>query len=74
MGIEVSPEYGGVGSNFFSTILVVEELSKVDASVAILVDLQNTLVNSLLIKLGTPQQKEKYLNRLTKDTVSMIFL
>lgn len=69
MGVEVDSEYGGTGASFFSTILVVEEISKVDPSLAILVDLQNTLINSLIIKLGTPEQKEKYLTRLATDTV-----
>ncbi|KAL1114989.1 hypothetical protein AAG570_007812 [Ranatra chinensis] len=74
MGIEVDPEYGGTGSSFFSTILVVEELAKVDPSVCILVDLQNTLINSLIIKLGTPDQKAKYLTKLAKDTVGSFCL
>ena len=70
MGIEIDPEYGGTGSTFFSSILVIEELAKVDASVAVLCDIQNTLINTLLSKLGTPQQKEQYLTRLSTDVVS----
>jgi short/branched chain acyl-CoA dehydrogenase len=70
MGIEIDPEYGGTGSTFFSSILVIEELAKVDASVAVLCDIQNTLINTLLSNLGTPQQKEQYLSRLSTDTVS----
>lgn len=73
MGVEVEPDYGGTGASFFSTILVVEEISKVDPSLGILVDLQNTLINSLIIKLGTPEQKKEYLSRLAADTV-ILFL
>lgn len=72
MGIEIDPEYGGTGSTFFSSILVIEELAKVDPSVAVLVDIQNTLINVLITKLGTAAQKEKYLNRLSTDTVSRL--
>lgn len=50
MGLEVPAEYDGTGCNFLSTILAVEELSKVDASVGALVDIHNTLVNSLIKK------------------------
>uniref|UniRef100_A0A3Q3IJ77 Acyl-CoA dehydrogenase/oxidase N-terminal domain-containing protein n=1 Tax=Monopterus albus TaxID=43700 RepID=A0A3Q3IJ77_MONAL len=52
MGIEIDPEYGGTGSSFFSSILVIEELAKVDPSVAVLCDIQNTLINTLFAKLG----------------------
>jgi len=74
MGVEIPEEYGGSGSSFMTTIQVVEELSKVDPSVAILVDLQNTLINNVIIKLGTKEQKEKYLPRLATDTVSSFCL
>lgn len=69
MGIEIAPEYGGTGSTFFSSILVIEELAKVDPSVAVLCDIQNTLINTLFSNLGTPAQKEKYLSRLSTDMV-----
>lgn len=71
MGIEIDNEYGGSGCNFMTTILTVEELAKVDPSVCILVDLQNTLINSLIVKLGNKEQKEKYLTRLAQNTVSI---
>ncbi|XP_063230628.1 short/branched chain specific acyl-CoA dehydrogenase, mitochondrial isoform X3 [Bacillus rossius redtenbacheri] len=61
MGVEIATEHGGTGSNFLSTILVVEEIAKVDASVSVLVDIHNTLINSLIMKIGTPQQKQTYL-------------
>ncbi|XP_024117602.1 short/branched chain specific acyl-CoA dehydrogenase, mitochondrial-like [Oryzias melastigma] len=70
MGIEIDPEYGGTGSTFFASILVIEELAKVDPSVAVLCDIQNTLINVLFTKLGTPAQKEKYLSHLSTDMVS----
>jgi len=67
MGIEVDSELGGSGCNFITTILVVEELSKVDPAVAALVDIHNTLVNSLMIKVGNKEQKEKYLPKLAQE-------
>lgn len=67
MGMEIDTELGGSGCNFFTTILVVEELSKVDPAVAALVDIHNTLVNSLMIKVGTKEQKEKYLPKLAQE-------
>lgn len=69
MGIEIDAVYGGTGSTFFSSILVIEELAKVDASVAVLCDIQNTLINTLLTQLGTDAQKEQYLSRLCTDMV-----
>ena len=67
MGIEVPEQYGGSGSNFMSTILAVEEVAKVDGSVAALVDIHNTLVNSLITKVASEEQKAKYLPRLAQD-------
>ncbi|KAM6951429.1 short/branched chain specific acyl-CoA dehydrogenase, mitochondrial [Aplochiton taeniatus] len=74
MGIEIDPDYGGTGSTFFSSILVIEELAKVDASVAVLCDIQNTLINTLVANLGTPAQKEQYLSRLSTDMVGSFCL
>uniref|UniRef100_A0AAY4A4M6 Short/branched chain specific acyl-CoA dehydrogenase, mitochondrial n=1 Tax=Denticeps clupeoides TaxID=299321 RepID=A0AAY4A4M6_9TELE len=74
MGIEIDPAYGGTGSSFFSSILVIEELAKVDPSVSVLCDIQNTLINTLVTKLGTEEQKEKYLTRLSTDTVGSFCL
>ncbi|XP_063698499.1 short/branched chain specific acyl-CoA dehydrogenase, mitochondrial-like [Culicoides brevitarsis] len=67
MGIEIAEEYGGTGSGFLTTILAVEELAKVDASVAALVDIHSTLVTALFNKLGTKAQKEKYLPKLAQE-------
>ncbi|MCU1229208.1 MAG: butyryl-CoA dehydrogenase/short/branched chain acyl-CoA dehydrogenase [Acidobacteria bacterium] len=69
MGIEVPEQYGGAGSTFFTAVLVVEELSHVDASVGVLVDVQNTLVNNAIIRWGTDAQKSRYLGMLAADTV-----
>ncbi|HLO65486.1 MAG TPA: acyl-CoA dehydrogenase family protein [Holophaga sp.] len=69
MGIEVPEAYGGTGSSFFNAILVIEELSKVDASVGVLVDVQNTLVDNCLVRWGSEAQKALYLPRLCKGEV-----
>ncbi len=69
MGIEVPEEYGGQGGNFFSAILAVEELSRVDASAGVIVDVQNTLVNNAILRWGNEEQKKKYLARQSADTV-----
>jgi len=69
MGIETPEEYGGAGASFFSAILAVEELSRVDASVGVFVDVQNTLVNNALIRWGTPEQQKKFLSRLASEQV-----
>jgi alkylation response protein AidB-like acyl-CoA dehydrogenase len=69
MGIETPEEFGGAGGSFFQAILAVEELSRVDASVGVLVDVQNTLVNNALIRWGNPEQKQKYLTQLASEKV-----
>lgn len=69
MGVEVPEAYGGAGSSFFNAILVVEELSKVDASVGVMVDVQNTLVDNCLVRWGTEAQKKTYLPQLCQEKV-----
>ena len=69
MGIETPEEYGGAGATFFTAILAVEELSRVDASVGVLVDVQNTLVNNALIRWGSEEQKKRYLPKLASEHV-----
>src|ERR1700722_16634580 len=69
MGIEVPERYGGAGGTFFQAILAVEEISAVDPSVGVLVDVQNTLCINALIRWATGEQKKKYLTRLATDTV-----
>lgn len=69
MGIEIPDSFGGAGSTFFMSVLVVEELAKVDASVAVLVDVQNTLFNNALLRWGTEAQKKKYCPKLATQWV-----
>lgn len=69
MGIEIPGEYGGSGGTFFDAVLAVELLSAVDPAVALVVDVQNTLVASALIRWANDEQKRKYLPRLAEDTV-----
>ncbi len=69
MGIEIPEAYGGSGSSFFMAVLAVEEVSRVDASLGVFLDVQNTLVNNALIRWATEEQKKRYLPRLATDTV-----
>jgi alkylation response protein AidB-like acyl-CoA dehydrogenase len=69
MSVDIPEEYGGVGGTFFMTVLAVEELAKVDAAASIMVDVQNTLVNSAIAHWGSEELKMTYLPRLCKDTV-----
>ncbi|MGH9456060.1 MAG: acyl-CoA dehydrogenase [Thermoanaerobaculia bacterium] len=69
MGIEVPEQYGGAGSSFFNAVVVVEELSHVDASCGVLVDVQNTLVNNAIFRWASDDQKARYFPRLVSDTV-----
>jgi alkylation response protein AidB-like acyl-CoA dehydrogenase len=67
MGIEIPEAHGGAGGSMLMTVLAVEELSAVDASIAIFVDVQNTLVNALLIKWASDELRNRYLPRLATD-------
>jgi alkylation response protein AidB-like acyl-CoA dehydrogenase len=69
MGIEIPEDLGGAAASFFMSILAIEELSKVDASVGVFVDVQNTLVNNALLRWATKEQKSRYFPKLAKDTV-----
>ncbi len=69
MGIEIPEAYNGGGGRFFHAVLAVEALSRVDPSVAVLVDVQNTLVNNAVIRWGSPDVKSRYLPRLAAKTV-----
>src|SRR2546429_1584959 len=69
MGIETPEEFGGAGGSFFQAILAVEELSRVDASVGVFVDAQNSLVNNAFIRWGNQEQKTKYLTQLASEKV-----
>src|SRR5437660_12153134 len=67
MGIDIPESHGGAGGSLLMTVLAVEELSAVDASVAIFVDVQNTLVNTLLRKWASDDVKRRYLPRLASN-------
>ena len=69
MGIEIPILYGGAGSTFFMSILAIEEFARIDPSVAVCVDVQNTLVNNAFMRWLTPAQQERFLPRLARDTV-----
>ncbi len=69
MGVEVPDEYSGSGASFFSAVLVVEALARADASVSVLVDVQNTLVQNTLLRCASPAQKELYLPQLCSKWV-----
>jgi alkylation response protein AidB-like acyl-CoA dehydrogenase len=69
MGIEIPDALGGAGGRFFHSVLAVEELSRVDPSVGVLVDVQNTLVINALVRWGSDDVKTRYLPRLATDTV-----
>jgi alkylation response protein AidB-like acyl-CoA dehydrogenase len=69
MGIEIPEAYGGAGASFFHAVLAVEELSRVDPSIGVLVDVQNTLVVNALLRWGSDEIKRRYLPRLASNTV-----
>ena len=69
MSIEVPEEYGGQGGTFFDAVLAVQALSRVDPSVSVVVDVQNTLVANALLRWADAAQKRKFLPRLCRDTI-----
>jgi alkylation response protein AidB-like acyl-CoA dehydrogenase len=69
MGIEVPEAYGGAAGTFFEAILAVEELSRVDASAGVVVDVQNTLVNNALLRWATEEQKKRYFPKMVTEWV-----
>ncbi len=69
MGIEIPEEFGGTGADFFTSVLIVEALSRVDPSVATLVDVQNTLVINALLRWGSDDLKAHYLPQLASDKI-----
>uniref|UniRef100_A0A8C5JV06 Short/branched chain specific acyl-CoA dehydrogenase, mitochondrial n=1 Tax=Jaculus jaculus TaxID=51337 RepID=A0A8C5JV06_JACJA len=74
MGIDVDEKYGGTGASFFSSISAIEVLAKVNASVALLCDIQNTVINNLFKKHGTEEQKATYLPKLVTEKVGSFCL
>ncbi|PWU00961.1 MAG: acyl-CoA dehydrogenase [Terriglobia bacterium] len=69
MGIEIPEEYGGQGGTFFQAVLAVEELSAVDPSAGVIVDVQNTLCINALMRWGAPEQKSRYFPALASKMV-----
>jgi alkylation response protein AidB-like acyl-CoA dehydrogenase len=69
MGIEVPEEYGGAAGSFFDAILAVEELSAVDPSVGVVVDVQNTLCINALIRWASEEQKQRFLPQLATKMI-----
>src|SRR5205814_7866856 len=69
MGIEIPEEFGGGGARFFHSILAVEALSRVDPSIGVLVDVQNTLVINAVMRWGSDSVKRKYLPKLAATSV-----
>jgi butyryl-CoA dehydrogenase/short/branched chain acyl-CoA dehydrogenase len=70
MAIEIPEEYGGQGGRFFQAVLAVEELSAVDPSAGVIVDVQNTLCINALLRWATPEQKARYFPALAANTVA----
>jgi alkylation response protein AidB-like acyl-CoA dehydrogenase len=69
MAIEVPERFGGAGARFFHAVLAVEALSRVDPSVAVLVDVHNTLVINALLRWASDDLKDRYLPRLASETI-----
>jgi alkylation response protein AidB-like acyl-CoA dehydrogenase len=69
MGVEIPSEHGGAGSSFFNAVLAVQALARVDPSVAVLVDVQNTLVENALLRWGSVEQKARYCPKLAGEWV-----
>jgi alkylation response protein AidB-like acyl-CoA dehydrogenase len=69
MGIEIPEQYGGGAGTFFEAVLAVEEMSRVDASAGVVVDVQNTLVNNALLRWASEEQKKRYLPRMASEWV-----
>jgi alkylation response protein AidB-like acyl-CoA dehydrogenase len=74
MGIEIPEEFGGQGGSFFQSVLAVEALATVDPAAAVIVDVQNTIANNILLRWGNDDQKRRYLPRLAADTVASFAL
>jgi len=69
MGIEIPDAYGGGGATFFHSVLAVEALSRVDPSIGVLVDVQNTLVINALLRWGNDEVKRRYLPKMASATI-----
>jgi acyl-CoA dehydrogenase len=69
MGIEIPDSFGGGGASFFHSVLAVEAISRVDPSIGVLVDVQNTLVINALLRWGTDDVKRRYLPKMASNTI-----
>ena len=69
MGIEIPESYGGSGASFFHSVLAVEAISRVDPSIGVLVDVQNTLVINALLRWGSDEIKQRYLPKMASETI-----
>lgn len=69
MGIEIPTQFGGAGGTFFMALLAIEALSRTDASAGVIVDVQNTLVNNVFHRWGTPEQQQSYYPRLATEAI-----
>jgi len=74
MGVEIPDEFGGQGGSFFLAVLAIEAIAETDPAAAVIVDVQNTIVNNVLMRWGTAEQKANYLPRLATDTVGAFAL
>lgn len=74
MGIEIPENFGGQGGTFFQAVLAVEALAEVDPSAAVIVDVQNTIANNILLRWGNADQKRRYLPKLARETVASFAL
>jgi short-chain 2-methylacyl-CoA dehydrogenase len=74
MGIEIPEDYGGQGGDFFQAVLAVEALASVDPSAAVIVDVQNTIANNVIIRWGNEDQKRRYLPKLATEMVASFAL
>lgn len=69
MAIEVPEKYSGGGGTFFMSILAIEQISRVDASVGVFMDVQNTLVNNAFLRWGSEEINERFLPQLATEKV-----
>ncbi len=74
MGVEIPEELGGAGMEFFSAALVIEELARVDPAIAVVADVQNTLINNILLLKGNDAQKKEWCPQLAENTVGAFAL
>lgn len=69
MGVGVPEVYGGSGGSFMMSVVLIEAFARVDASAAVIIDVQNTLVENAIARWGSEEQKRRFLPRLAQDTV-----